>query len=208
MTYRDKQKLRKKIWGVLERNELIRTSESCYGRIPNFKGASLAAFILKNTFEWENSQTIFSSPDSALREVREHALEDKKILIMATPKIMNGYILINPKKVSGREKIASTINGALKMGEKIKNFPQIDLVVEGSLAVDLKGNRLGKGKGFADQEISHLYSKKAIDEDIPICTPVHQLQIVDQVPVESHDEKISMIVTPEMVVRTDSITEI
>jgi 5-formyltetrahydrofolate cyclo-ligase len=208
MTYRNKQKLREKIWGVLERNDLIRTSKSCFGRIPNFKGASMAALRLKNTSEWKNSQTIFSSPDSALREVREHALEDNKILIMATPKIKEGYLLINPQKVSGCEKMASTINGAFRRGEKITNFPQIDLVVEGSLAVDIEGNRLGKGKGFADQEISHLYSKKAIDENIPICTPVHWLQIVGQVPVEDHDEKISMIVTPEMVIRTDSITEI
>ena len=208
MTYRNKQKLREKIWGVLERNDLIRTSKSCFGKIPNFKQAPMAAFRLKNTYEWENSQTIFSSPDSALREVREHALRDKKILIMATPKIKHGYILINPQKVLGQEKVASTINGAFRMGEKITNFPQIDMVVEGSLAVDIEGNRLGKGKGFADQEISHLYSKKAIDENIPICTPVHWLQIVGQVPVEDHDEKISMIVTPEMVIRTDSITEI
>lgn len=206
MTVKDKQKLREEIWGVLEKNDLIRTSKSCYGRIPNFKGASQTALRLKNTPEWGNSKIVFSSPDSALREVREQALKDKKILIMATPKIKDGYLLINPQQVVGREKIASTIKGAFQIGERIRDFPQIDLVVEGSLAVDLEGNRLGKGGGFADQEISHLSSEGAIQEDTPICTPVHSLQIINQVPIEEHDQEISMIVTPLMVIRTDSIT--
>jgi 5-formyltetrahydrofolate cyclo-ligase len=149
---------------------------------------------------------VFSSPDSALREVREHALKDNKILIMATPKIKEGYLLINPQKVVAREKIASTIKGAFQMGERIRDFPQIDLVVEGSLAVDLEGNRLGKGGGFADQEISHLSIEGAIQDDTPICTPLHPLQIINQVPIEDHDQQISMIVTPIMVIRTDLIT--
>lgn len=200
-----KQKLREEIWALLEMKNLIKTSKSCFGRIPNFKGAQLAACRLKNTFEWETSQTIFSSPDSALRDVRRNALEDGKILVMATPKIAEGYLLINPEKVRCREKIASTIEGAFKYGEKIEKFPQIDLVVEGSLAVDLKGNRLGKGGGFADKEISNLLSEGAIDNYTPICTPVHPLQIVNKLPVEGHDEKINMIVTQDTVIRTESI---
>lgn len=206
MIANDKQKLREKIWKVLEDKKLIRTSRSSRGRIPNFKGVVQAAFKLKNTLEWENSQTVFTSPDSALREIREYVLGDKKVLIIATPKIKEGYLLINPEKVAGREKIASTIKGAFKTGQKIRSFPQVDLVVEGSLAVDLQGNRLGKGGGFADQEISHLFRETVIDNHTPICTPVHSLQVVHQVPVEVHDEKINMILTPEMVIRTNSIT--
>ena len=205
MTVEYKQKLREKIWGALDDNDLIRTSKSCFGRIPNFKGASRAASRLRNTLEWRDSQTIFSSPDSALREVREYALLDGKVLIMATPKIKEGYILINPQNVLGNEKTASTIIGAFDLGEKITEFPKIDLVVEGSLGVDLKGNRLGKGGGFADKEISYLLSEGVIDVDTPICSPVHPLQIMDQIPIEDHDKKINMIVTPEMIIRINSV---
>jgi len=198
-----KQKLREQIWHTLDMENLIRTSNSCFGKIPNFNGASKAAVMLRNTFEWENSETVFSSPDSALLDVRKNALEDGKILIMATPKIKQGYLLIDSEKVSGREKIASTIDGSFRYGEKIGSFPQIDLVVEGSLAVDLKGNRLGKGGGFADQEIAHLLNEKAINSDTAICTTVHPLQIVDDIITEEHDKKINMIVTPSMVIRID-----
>lgn len=206
MQAEDKQKLRKRIWGALENNDLLRTSKSCFGRIPDFKGAYEAAQRFKNTLEWQNAETIFSSPDSALRDVRENVLLDGKILVMATPKLQNGYILLDPVKVSGNEKNASTIEGAFKLGKRIINFPQIDLVVEGSLGVDLDGNRLGKGRGFADQEIAFLSQEGIIDGKTPICSPVHPLQIVDHIPTEEHDERINMVVTPEMVIRMDKIT--
>ncbi len=204
MTVEDKQKLREKIWSDLEDNDLIRTSKSCFGRIPNFKGASKAALQLRNTYEWQNSKTIFSSPDSALREVRENALLDGKVLIMATPKIKEGYLYIKPEKVSRRERLASTIEGAFELGEKLNKFPKIDLVVEGSLGVDIQGNRLGKGGGFADREISQLIKGGAIGVDTPICSPVHPLQIRNQIPIEDHDEKINIIVTPKRVIRINT----
>jgi len=79
-------------------------------------------------------------------------------------------------------------------------------VVEGSLGVDLQGNRLGKGKGFADQELAFLKQEGVIGAKTPICTPVHPRQIVSLVPVEAHDEGINMITTPEMVIRMDIIS--
>ncbi|HEX3012754.1 MAG TPA: 5-formyltetrahydrofolate cyclo-ligase, partial [Methanobacterium sp.] len=52
--------------------------------------------------------------------------------------------------VKGNEETASTINGAFKFGKKIHEFPEVDLVVEGSVAVDKSGNRLGKGYYFLE----------------------------------------------------------
>jgi 5-formyltetrahydrofolate cyclo-ligase len=206
MQVEDKQKLRTMIWGVLEDNNLLRTSKSCFGRIPDFKGAHGAAMRLRKTVEWQDAETVFSSPDSALKDVRENALLDGKVLVMATPKLKNGYLLLDPAKASGNEKSASTIGGAFRPGKRIVKFPSIDLVVEGSLGVDLDGNRLGKGRGFADQEISSLLKEGVIDGETPICSPVHPLQIVDHVPTVEHDEQINMVVTPEMVIRMDKIT--
>ncbi|BDZ68375.1 5-formyltetrahydrofolate cyclo-ligase [Methanobacterium ferruginis] len=208
MTVKDKQKVRERIWEVIEDKDLKRTSKSCFGRIPNFKGASQAALRLRKTDQWQDAETVFSSPDSALRDVREYALFDGKVLIMATPKIKEEYILLNPQDLKGHEKRASSIEGAFKLGRKIGKFPQVDLVVEGSLAVDLEGNRLGKGGGFADREISHLYSEGAINKDTPISSIVHPLQIIHQIPQEGHDQKINMIITPYTVIRISFINPI
>jgi 5-formyltetrahydrofolate cyclo-ligase len=75
------------------------------------------------------------------------------------------------------------------------------MIVEGSVAVDKSGNRLGKGGGYGDREISELLSKKAITTSTPVVTTIHEMQIIDEVPTEEHDQKINMIVTPERVIR-------
>ena len=75
------------------------------------------------------------------------------------------------------------------------------MVVEGSVAVDMSGGRLGKGGGYGDMEISHLVEVSSININTPVVSTVHDIQIIDDVPNESHDQKINMIVTPQNVFR-------
>jgi len=207
MITKEKERVRNLIWSTLENNNLSkpnsfeRPPKSPYGRIPGFSGSTEAAKMLRSTEEWQNAEVIFSSPDSAQIKIREYALLDKKLLIMASPKLKDGFLLIDPFSVKGNEEAASTIDGAFKFGKKIHEFPQVDLVVEGSVAVDKSGNRLGKGGGYGDREISELISEKAILISTPVVTTVHEIQIIDEVPTEEHDQKINMIITPERVIR-------
>ena len=201
MITEEKERVRNLIWSTLENNNLSPPPKLPYGRIPNFVGSTEAAKMLRNTEEWKNAEVIFSSPDSAQIKVREFALLDKKLLIMASPKLKDGFLLIDPLSVRGNEETASTIKGAFKFGKKIHEFPKVDLVVEGSVAVDKSGNRLGKGGGYGDREISELISEKAITPSTPVVTTVHEIQIIDEIPTEEHDQKINMIVTPEKVIR-------
>lgn len=180
------------------------TKSYCTGRIPIFKGVKVAADLLRNTCEWDKSAIIFVSPDTAQCNVRENAIADGKLLIMATPKLLDGYIKIDPLIVEGLEKEASTIEGAFKYGSKLETFPKIDMVVEGSVAVDTLGGRLGKGGGFGDREILQLNMVEAINNKTPLVTTVHESQVIKNVPIESHDQKINMIVTPERVIRINS----
>ncbi|MEN6592531.1 MAG: 5-formyltetrahydrofolate cyclo-ligase [Methanobacterium sp.] len=196
----DKGKLREEIWNLLgERGFTHRKTD--YGRIPNFKGALKAANMLRDTPEWKDSRVVFSSPDQAQRKVREYALRDGKALIMASPQLKHGYLYIGLGDASGRESRASTIKGAFEIARRVQDFPTVDLVVEGSVAVDLNGGRLGKGGGYGDQEIEHLLREEAITEETPVATTVHEAQIIEKVPLEPHDKKIDMIVTPERVIR-------
>jgi 5-formyltetrahydrofolate cyclo-ligase len=199
MFVKTKQSMRKMIW-----NEMITqgiSGSDFYGRIPDFKGSKQAAELLRKTSEWKKSFTIFVSPDTAQKKVRENCLIDGKTLIMATPKLLNGYIIINPKSVEGCEKEAATIKGAFDCGITLESFPVVDMVVEGSVAVDISGGRLGKGGGYGDMEISHLIEMGAIQINTPIVSTVHDIQIIENVPNESHDQKINMIVTPQNVFR-------
>ena len=201
MDLKAKDEMRKDIWETLENMDVSQSKKWLHGRIPDFPGSGRAAALLRTTDEWKDADVIFSSPDTAQRMVREYALLDGKVLIMASPNLEHGYLHIDPKAAEGNEKTASTKEGAFKFSSQVKMFPKVDMVVEGSVAVDLEGGRLGKGKGYGDREIAHLFSKKAIDDGTPIVTTVHEIQIVGKVPKESHDRLINMIVTPERVIR-------
>lgn len=199
---KEKENLRNQIWDLIKENGISKRPQGDYGRIPDFKGAKIAAERLSRTIEWANSEIIFCSPDSAQKHVRELALKHNKDLIMATPKIEQGYLLIKGEFMeNSEEKIASTIKGAFKYGKQISKIPKVDMVVEGSVAVDMNGNRLGKGGGYADKEISELINQKSVNTQTPIVTTIHPLQIVNKVPLEIHDQKINMIVTPSEVIR-------
>ena len=194
----EKQKLREKIWKLLEEKNIARFPFSLRDRIPNFKGSDKAAELLKKLPEWKKAKIVFSNPDAAQRKVRELALKEGKILIMATPRLKKGYLKIDPKEVEGKEKEASTIVGAFKYGKSIKALPKPDLIVTGCVAVDKEGWRLGKGKGYGDKEIKTFLEKFG---KILVITTVHDLQIVDKVPHNENDTKVDFIVTPNKIIK-------
>ena len=196
-----KQVLREKIWSEMERSRIAVFPLPCRGRIPNFIGAEAAAEKLRRLEEWKKAKVIFVNPDSPQHKVRENALKDGKILIMASPRLKKGFILVNPADVKGKEHFASTIKGAFKCGVEAQDFPKPDLIVQGSVAVDIHGHRLGKGRGYGDVEIKTL---KRMFGVVPIVSTVHDIQVVEAVPFEEKDEKVSMIVTPTMVIRVSS----
>lgn len=198
---KEKQQLRNKIWSEMERLGIAVFPLPCRGRIPNFAGANIAAEKLRQLEEWKRAKVIFVSPDSPQKKVRENALRDGKILIVASPKLKKGFIVLNPARTKGMEHFASTIKGAFQLGLEVKleHTPKPDLIVEGSVAVDFHGHRLGKGGGYGDLEIGFL---KRMFGNIPVATTVHDVQLVEKVPFdEKKDERISIIVTPTRVIR-------
>jgi 5-formyltetrahydrofolate cyclo-ligase len=195
-----KKLLREEIWSKLETNRVARFPLPCYGRIPNFAGSDKAAEKVRLLTEWKQAKVVFANPDYAQQEVRRYALLDGKVLVMASPKLKRGYVVVDSKDVKSVENFASTIRGAFKHGMTVNasEIPKPDLIVEGSVAVDISGHRLGKGGGYGDVEVRTL---KRMFGFIPIMTTVHDMQIVKDVPFEEKDEKVSIIVTPSNVIR-------
>jgi len=202
-----KKLLREEIWNKLETNGVARFPLPCYGRIPNFAGSEKAADKVRLLKEWKEASVVFANPDYAQQKVREFALLDGKTLVMASPKLKHGYVVVDPKDVKCMENFASTIKGAFKYGRAVgaQEIPKPDLIVEGSVAVDKRGYRLGKGHGYGDVEIRIL---KSMFGFIPIVTTVHDVQVVEAVPIEEMDEKVSIIVTPTKVIRVTNIPKI
>ena len=203
----EKENIRKSIYDKLYNKGLSLRPNGDYGKIPDFKGKDIAAELLACTDEWKDSKTIFCSPDSAQIPVRFLALKDNKDLIMASPNLEHGYLYLEGDKLNGKESEASTKEGAFEYCSGFFDFGSedfdisIDMVVEGSVGVDKSGNRMGKGKGFADREIQDLLNKNLIGENTPLATTIHPFQLVEHIPMEIHDKKLNMIVTTDDIFR-------
>jgi len=199
-----KESIRQRIWTRLERNKVDKFPKPIFGRIPNFLGAEEAAEKLSNLEEFRKAKTIFFNPDSPQRHARFLALKYGKIVIMATPRLRKGFLLLDPRNIP-RNKFweASSIRGAFKYG-KIIGVPEeikIDLKVAGSVAVSPKGGRIGKGGGYSDLEYAILRELNVLDDSTPIATTVHDLQIEEEIPMLKHDVPVDIIVTPSKVIK-------
>jgi 5-formyltetrahydrofolate cyclo-ligase len=74
----------------------------------------------------------------------------------------------------------------------------VDLIVCGTVAVDRRGVRIGKGMGYSDLEVALLTEAWLIGPHTTIVTTVHQMQVVDQdIPETTHDFSVDLIITPE-----------
>ena len=201
----DKQTIRERVWRELEAKGVATFPKPIRGRIPNFVGSTKAAATLRSLPAYVKAQTIFVNPDSAQLAVRELALRDGKRVIMATPRLREGFILLDPAKIKDPREAAS-IRGAFKHGRPIKpREVKVDLVIEGSVAVDRKGGRLGKSGGFGDIEWAILREIGAVNGSTPVVTTVHPIQIVEEVPMAEHDAPIDFIVTPEQIIETSHL---
>lgn len=197
-----KQRVRERVWNLLELKNVARFPRPVHGRVPNFEGSDRAAERLARTNEWIRAEVIKVNPDSPQRAVRHRALVEGKTVVMATPKLRLGFLVLDPSAIpASKYSYASTIAGALKLGRlvSLRQIPSIDLVVTGCVAVDLRGNRVGKGGGYGELEYAILRELGLVDDSVLVATTVHDLQIVDSVPREEHDLTVDLIATPTRV---------
>jgi 5-formyltetrahydrofolate cyclo-ligase len=176
------------------------------GRIPNFAGAKLAAGRLASHRTWKRARVIKANPDSPQTHARRRALEEGKTIVMAVPRLRDKhpFRLLDPHDLSDEQiRDAATIKGALRHGRVVADdeLPDIDLVVCGSVAVNLNGARIGKGGGFSDIEFGLLIEAGKIDEHTAVATTCHPIQILrENLPVIDHDLPVDVIATPRAVI--------
>lgn len=199
-----KEMIRMRIWKLMEERGVAMFPKPIVGRIPNFIGADKAAELLRTLPEYQKAKTIACNPDSPQKPVREAALNDGKKVVMATPRMRKGFILLDPVTIpKNHSNAAATIRGAFRYGHPADpSQVKVNLFIAGSVAVSLDGNRLGKGTGYSDQEYEILKAKEAITANTIVVTTVHDLQVVKSLPKERWDVPVNVIITPTKVHRT------
>ncbi len=200
-----KNQIRKEIWSKMEERGVTRFPRPVEGRIPNFEGAEPAAKKLSELSFFQKTDVIKVNPDSPQHPVRAEVIRENKILYMPTPRLRNGFLQIDPEDVPSTDiDKATTIKHSQKYGREVEleEMEEVDLVVAGSVAVTENGKRVGKGGGYSDLEYAIL---RELDlGKPPVVTTIHPLQIVEDLPFQSHDVSMDWIVTPENLIETST----
>jgi 5-formyltetrahydrofolate cyclo-ligase len=200
-----KAALRERVWRELERRGVARFP-GAFGRIPNFAGAAQAAERLRDTDAWRRARTVKANPDSPQLPVRERALADGKIVIVAVPRLAgtHPFLRLDPARLRTTPRRAASIGGAARAGRPVEvvELEPVDLVVCGCVAVDPSGARLGKGGGFSDLEYALAWEAGLIGPATMVVTTVHEAQVVPRgrIPTTPHDFALDLVVTPERVI--------
>jgi 5-formyltetrahydrofolate cyclo-ligase len=126
---------------------------------------------------------------------------------MAVPRLSAAkcFLHLDPARLHRRLAQAATIGGAARLGEPVgpDALGHIDLIVAGSVAVDVRGARLGKGGGYSDLEFALAVAAGAVDDHTLVVTTVHDAQVVKaKIPMTAHDVPLDVIATPTRLIRT------
>lgn len=202
-TDRAKQAIREQVWSALE---AAGTAEpGVAGYIPDFRGADQAAWGLAALPVWQQARVLKIVPDRAQLPVRVLALEQDKLVYMTAPKLAapEPFYVLDPAAlgVPPAEAAQREIAARIAATTDVDAMQHIDLVIVGSVAVNAKGARLGKGAGYSDIELGLLAEAGLVTERTTICTTVHELQVLDEeLPELSHDFRVDLIATPQQII--------
>ena len=193
------------MWTALEQSGAVGT-KNVHDKIPDFHGAEAAAQQLFELEIWRIARVVKSNPDRPQRPIRQRALEEGKVLYMAVPRLRKRqcFIQLDPDVLETSPGRASTIAGAFRYGRlvSLEEMLPVDLVISGSVAVNRRGTRIGKGGGFADLEYALAALVGIIRRDTPVITTVHRSQVLEEeLPSAHHDVCLDYVLTPDETIR-------
>jgi 5-formyltetrahydrofolate cyclo-ligase len=193
----NKADTRSLVWTTLREEGAARFPFPVKGRIPNFAGAKDAAARLIEHPIFEGVTAIKCNPDSPQKYLREAALRRGITVYIPTPRLKGGFMRLDPAAIAPEDYADASMLSRMEPHVQevpLDEFPQVDLIVTGCVAVTRTGKRCGKGEGYSDLEAAILNELGL--EPVPIVTTVHDLQVVDDFPTDEHDIELTVIATP------------
>jgi len=191
-------------WIYMEKNNIAASPRPVTKRIPNFKDSDLACETVSEMPQFKEAKTVVIGPDRPQQKLRYFALKEGKTLLVPSSRLANGlFNKINPPNEATDEQInlCATSQGVRTFSTPVglDDEVNVDLVIMGCSVVTRKGQRLGKGEGFADLEWAMMVSMGAVSTDTTVITCVHDCQIKDELPediFQEYDLPVDIIVSP------------
>ena len=201
-----KDEIRHKVWKRLTDEKNGRFPFPLVNRIPNFKGAEKAAAHIASLSIYKEAKVVKVNPDAPQLPLRKQILIDGKVLLVPTPRLKAGFIMVKAEWVpTGEERKAASLSHIKSYGKVIPltEIPPIDLMVVGSVAIHPDGRRLGKGEGYADREYAIV--RELGNPPVPIVTSIHSTQLVhEDIPRDTYDLTVDWISTEEGITKTNT----
>jgi 5-formyltetrahydrofolate cyclo-ligase len=144
---------------------------------------------------WVSARTVLlfaPMPDEPdLWPALETALSAKKVGLPRFSSQAQMYVAAQVRDVQGD--VCSGKYGIREPNAACPIIPwvDIDLVIVPGMAFDERGRRLGRGRGYYDRILAEVRGLK--------CGVAFDEQIVAEVPAESHDVRVNLVVTPTRV---------
>jgi 5-formyltetrahydrofolate cyclo-ligase len=192
-----KDEIRKRVWDRLEARGVARFPYPPHGRIPNFEGAREAAERLLAHPVLARARRVKVNPDAPQRPVREALLRAGVTILVPTPRLRGGFLVVDPARVPARSlRAAASLSKLRRFAREVplRRLPALDAIVAGSVAVTRTGRRCGKGHGYADLEYAIL--RELGQPPLPVLTSVHEAQIVPRIRRSTTDLPLAVIATP------------
>lgn len=203
-----KRSLRVQTWRKIQESRCGMGFNAIFNRIPGFVDSEKAASLLAETEEFKKAENIKVNIDRALYWIKlETLLRGKTLFLPATRDSSALYLKVDVPANATDEQMKDILNiqdvQQHRTEISFENPVKLNLVVIGSVVVSRDGYRIGRGNGFTDLDIGLLIEIGSITPDTIIATMVHDLQVVDSLPLglfQKYDTPVDLIVTPTQVI--------
>lgn len=173
------------------KKEILRLKAKETRKNLNIKECSKKLVKQIRTFEiYQNSQNVMIYYPIQTEYNLLELLEDNKNFLF--PKTNENEIIPVLYDMSkGFKKGKFDINEPI--GNEIKDYKNIDLIILPALACDKRGNRLGYGKGYYDKFL------KTIDKSTITAIAISNKLLYKDIYTESHDIKVNYLITEDKI---------
>lgn len=154
--------------------------------------------------QYQSAKTVMYYVDAGSEVKTRHALAGA---ISAGKKVVVPWCVVenNTLELFLLEDVNELVEGAYKILEpkdELRRLPNklidpktLDFVMVPGTAFDLKGGRMGQGKGYYDRLLG------AVRPDSPLVALAFECQIFDEIPVAPHDVFMDLVVTESRVIK-------
>ncbi len=176
------------------RKELLK-KRSAINEVEAYKKSRKICESIINTREFKEAECIFAymptKNEVSILPVVEAGLDLGKHIAFPRCLDKNGHMAFF--EIISYEDL---VPGAFNIQEPKPECPEMDvkngIMLVPGVGFDDSKNRLGYGKGYYDRFIG-------AEKSVCYIAPAYEMQVLDEIPAESHDKKVDMIVTEKMV---------